>query len=214
VTALTADSKVGIQYTGTTAFIGLDLGLQLSDGTVFRTGTPGGSAVPWGSGVSIATDKSFGASFFASTPPALLSSVIVSANGILAGSGGRKAAVKIRIQGPTFDAETVAAAFSAPDTAPDSSGCAVAVTGDGSAAVPAPGGWDLRRLRGYFYRGYPFLRGRDLHNLQVYRGDPDRWIRSHCAPAVDSARYADVRARWKCGCRHRAGERNRSLSGE
>jgi hypothetical protein len=141
VTALTANSKVGIQYTGTTAFIGLDLGLQLSDSTVFRATTAGGSATPWASGISLAADKSFGTFFFPSTPPALLSSVTVSVNGTLAGSGGRKTAVKIRIQGSTFDAETFAAAFSAPDMPPDPSGCAVVVTGDGSlVASPPPDG--------------------------------------------------------------------------
>jgi hypothetical protein len=138
VTGLTADSKVGIQYSGTTAFIGVDLGLQLSDNTMVRATTIGGSAAPWASGASLAADKSFGVAFFPASPPALLTSATVSVNGILAGSGGRKAGVKIRIQGPTFDAETIAAAFSAPDMPPDGSGCAVAVTGDGSAAVPAP----------------------------------------------------------------------------
>jgi hypothetical protein len=133
VTGLTQDSRVGVQYAGTTAFVGVDLGLKLSDGTVYRATTPGGATAPWASAASIAADGTFFTFFFPPSPPALLAGVEVSINGMLAGPGARKAALQIGVQ-----SETIGAAFSSPDTPPDSSGCAVAVTGDGSAAVPAP----------------------------------------------------------------------------
>jgi hypothetical protein len=138
VTGLTADSSIGVQYAGSTAYVGYDLGFRLADNSVFRASTPGGSTAPWASGVASPATELISNSFFAPNPPPPLQGQIpgvatVEMNSMLAGAGARKAALKVTIAG-----ELIAAAFSAPDMPPDSSGCAVAVVGDGSTVVPAP----------------------------------------------------------------------------
>jgi len=138
ITGLAADSSIGVQYAGATAYLGLDIGLQMADGTVFRVRTTGGSTTPWASGMSTATDQSFSTFFYAPAPPIQLPGLHIDANGMLAGAGGRKAAVKLLVYSTTVDAMTFAAAFSGPDTPPDNSGCAASAPGDGSAIVPPP----------------------------------------------------------------------------
>jgi len=133
VTRLTADSSIGVQYAGATAYLGLDIGLQITDGTVYRVRTTGGSTTPWASGMSTAPNQSFSTFFYAPDPPMQLPGLHIDANGMLAGAGGRKAVVKLLIDSMTF-----AAAFSGPDTPPDSAGCAVSTPGDGSAIAPPP----------------------------------------------------------------------------
>ena len=137
VTGLTADSSIGVQYTGATAYLGLDIGLQMADGSVSRVRTTGGSAAPWANGMSTAPDQSFSTFFFAPAPPQL-PGLEINVNGMLAGAGGRKAAIKLQIYSTAVDAMTFAAAFSGSDTPPDNSGCAVSSPGDGSAIVPPP----------------------------------------------------------------------------
>jgi len=138
VTGLTADSSMGVQYVGAAAYLGLNIGLQMADGTVFRVSTTGGSTAPWASGISTAPDQSFSTSFFPPTPSIQLPGLLISANGMLAGAGGRKAAIKLQIYSTAVDAMTLAAAFSGPDIPPDSAGCAVSTPGDGSAIAPPP----------------------------------------------------------------------------
>lgn len=138
VTGLTADSSIGVQYAGATAYLGLDIGLRMADGTVFRVRTTGGSTAPWASGMSTAPDRSFSTFFYAPAPPSQLPGLHIDANGMLAGVGGRKAAVKLLVYSTTVDAMTFAAAFSGPDAPPDKAGCAVSTPGDGSAIVPPP----------------------------------------------------------------------------
>src|SRR5438309_1107000 len=138
VTGLTADSSIGVQYTGATAYLGLDVGLQMADGTVYRVRTAGGSTTPWASGMSTAPNQSFSTFFYAPAPPSQLPGLHIDANGMLAGAGGRKAVVKLLVYSTTVDAMTFAVAFSGPGTPPDSAGCAVSSPGDGSAIVPPP----------------------------------------------------------------------------
>jgi len=138
ITGLTADSSMGVQYAGAAAYLGLDIGLQMADGTVFRVRTTGGSTAPWASGISTAPDRSFSTFFYAQSPPIQLPNLQIDANGMLAGAGGRKAALKLLIDSTPMGTIYIAAAFSGPDTPPDSAGCAVSSPGDGSAIVPAP----------------------------------------------------------------------------
>jgi hypothetical protein len=139
VTGLTADSSIGVQYTGATPYLGLDIGLQMTDGSVYRVSTTGALTAPWASGISTALNQSFSLSFTPSAPPPnQLPGLWINANGMLAGVGGRKAAVKLQIHSSAVDAMTLAATFSGPDTPPDNAGCAVSSPGDGSAIVPPP----------------------------------------------------------------------------
>ncbi len=162
VTGLTADSSVGVQYVGATSYLGLDIGLQMADGTVFRVSTSGGSAAPWASGLSTAPDQSFSTFFLAAAPPTQLPGLQIDANGMLASAGGRKAAVKLQIYSTAVDAMTLAAAFSGPDTPPDNFGCAVSAPGDNSAIVPPPADGTYSVFAetdssNFLYRGAPFL---------------------------------------------------------
>ena len=133
VTGLTADSLMSVQYFGTTAFLGMDIGLQMADGAVIRV-SAGSPAAPSLSGISIAPDQSFGALFFLFSPAGLQ----LDLNGMLAGVGGRKSAIKLRLSSPSIDAMTFAAAFSGPDTPPDISGCVAGPAGDGSSIASPP----------------------------------------------------------------------------
>jgi hypothetical protein len=138
VTGLTRSSRIAVQYFGGTAYVGLDIGLQMADGSVFQATTSGGVSAPWASGASTGADGSFSVSFMPAGPPAQLPELRIDVNGLLAGAGGRKVVGKLRIGSPNVDAMMLAAAFSAPDTKPDTSGCATSSTGDGSAISPAP----------------------------------------------------------------------------
>lgn len=134
VAGLTADSSMSVQYFGTTAFIGMDIGMQTADGTVLRVSTPGTLAAPSLSGISIGPDQSFSTHFFLFSPAGLQLDV----NGMLAGAGGRKSAIKLRLSSASVDAMTLAAAFSGPDAPPDISGCVAGPAGDGSAIASPP----------------------------------------------------------------------------
>jgi hypothetical protein len=138
VIGLTRTSRIAVQYFGGTAYAGLDIGLQMADGSVFQATTTGGVSAPWASGAPTGADGSFSVSFTPAGPPAQLPDLRIDVNGLLAGAGGRKVVVKLRIGSSNVDAMTLAAAFSAPDTAPDTSGCATSSPGDGSAISPAP----------------------------------------------------------------------------
>ena len=138
VTGLTRSSRIAVQYFGAKAYVGLDIGLQMADGSVFQATTTGGLSAPWASGASTGANGSFSMFFLQAGPPGQLPELQIDMNGLLAGAGGRKVVVKLRIRSPDVDAMTLAAAFSAPDTAPDTSGCATSSTGDGSAISPAP----------------------------------------------------------------------------
>jgi hypothetical protein len=138
VTGLTADSSIGVQYTGAAAYLGLDIGVQMTDGSVSRVKTASGLTTPWADGISTEPDRSFSLSLAPSAPPNQLPGLEVNVNGILAGAGGRKAAVKLQIHSTAVRTMTLAAAFSGADTPPDSAGCAVSSPGDGSAILPPP----------------------------------------------------------------------------
>lgn len=137
VVGLTADSRMGVQYAGASAFVGFDIGLQLSDGSVFRVSTPGGATSPWRSHISTNAQQSFSIAITPLSSPPLLPGLSVYANGVLAGAGGGKASLIIQIYLSPIGPETLAAAFSS-DSAPGTDGCAVSSPGDGTAIVPPP----------------------------------------------------------------------------
>lgn len=161
VTGLTADSAISVQYTGNGALVAFDIGLRFTDNSTVRVVSTGGISAPWASGIQTDGNRAFNFSITPAAAPPQLPGLRLDANGILAGTGGRKVSAKLRIYSTQVDAMTLAAAFSGPNTV-DTGGCATGAPGDGSTIDPPLADGTYWTLAGTdstdsLYRGVPLL---------------------------------------------------------